>query len=440
MQVGKLFAFIDTPYNSNFSFQISDRGIYKNHDRLCLSEITYTVYRPLLLPNVLYSIRSEKVSNFQATYNLIDYPPIVRYERIGSSLYLTPLENRFEKKSFIIFEVDGEIQLQKNVELNRKTTFEIPEFMQMEILKGSKSSIGLQQGEVIYSLESWNEFSFGFEFYKKISCFSMHPYLSVKSILNPQNGFESLLADVTSGKFKIGHNRSKMQRLLNILRAALPLEEHKIMKSIFIEDPGFFKEIEILLFNENLLPYMSKKEIATILANLKDYQLVILLDDSASIERYRPYLSKNRLRALKAYKDKISNSPIWSLIEEDLRKVKQDIIFFENSKYDLWKEGDKKPKFHLRNNYTTKWSTLKSKIWVQSYYKCKLAIAISVPLVLLTIVVEPIKNEYKSYYFMNVEKGILILDDIPRLPHKVLLGGIDNNRNLIEGLMISNES
>ena len=92
-------------------------------------------------------------------------------------------------------------------------------------------------------------------------------WLPVKSLLDPEDGLERLLADIAAKK-AAGFVPAKMARLLEIIRVAKPDEETTIMQNVYRDDQPLWRIFEKFLVTAELLPYMKKAEVFGILDQL----------------------------------------------------------------------------------------------------------------------------------------------------------------------------
>ena len=155
-------------------------------------------------------------------------------------------------------------------------------------------------------------------------------------------------------------------------------DEHRIVTSLFLYDHDLFLFIYKELFEDSLIPYMSRKELSKVISQIDDHGLSEILDYPSRKKRlYSGLVSKNRMAYLKKLnRDKIRKidpSPIWSRVKNAYRQEKQRLISLPTKEHGICKiiketkSFNFKKEFHLRKKLFQ--NRVRSLIWISKEIK-----------------------------------------------------------------------
>ena len=288
-----------------------------------------TSFSTELLPKFLFIISIDSCKKNHNQTPLLQYPPLPNYRRKANQVSLSPREYRFEKNSDLLIKTQY-LKIKKKVKNIRVNTYELDPEIYSQFLKGEPGLIVISQEGFDYVLEEINQARYQTSEPSDIYQFYQTFYLSLKDILDPQDGLERLTQDIKENKY-IEKNTKKLKKILDILRVATSKEEHQIVTSLFLHDHDLFLFIYEELFEDSLIPYMSRKELSKILSQLDDLELLEILDyPLAKKKLYENLISRNRM----AYLNKLSQTtkkqtnkyPIWDQIKDMYFQKKQSLI------------------------------------------------------------------------------------------------------------------
>ncbi|MDH5719878.1 MAG: hypothetical protein OEZ13_04560 [Spirochaetia bacterium] len=456
-------------------------GIYEIENSVLIKEKSFRrifTYRPLILPSFIFRITeindvAKNIINPVKTG--LDYPPLTRYKRDELKIEISPAEVRFEKDAELIFVIEDNIVV-KNIPATGALKMNLPDEFISALNKNKSGRILFTQNNFSFLLEEWQsryslknvdddysqnsnifddffqaEKDAGITYRKElINSRKRKGYLSVKDLLDPENGFERLIDDILSQKFAKGwiKNRQKMAKLLDIIRVSKSDEEEKIMQALFINDLPFYLQVTEELFQDCLLPYMSRKEVSAILAAAPD-EILISIFREAEHKRlfYRNLISKNRYKDLESlYKrNKIdiaeSENPkktaLWEHIENDYRLRKERFLNIDDEEHDIFVRQHpeakvKRAESPLAQKPIGYYLNSNSFIRTVEFQKNNLALNIKRAFYSLVVLIEKRKGLFFEYSFHSVKEGILIIRNIERKPRFILSAGVDSERNLHE--------
>jgi len=141
--------------------------------------------------------------------------------------------------------------------------------------------------------------------------------ISLKNILDPDGGMDRLLENISRFPYS-----KKLEKLIQIIRAGQDEEERKIMDAIRESDPGFFDFLHNQIFREDILPFLSRREVYSILSGVPDASLAeIRTKEPAIRDFYLRCVSRNRMERVGDGQatGKENHPPLWDVILEHYR-------------------------------------------------------------------------------------------------------------------------
>lgn len=453
---GKFFYAVYPSYPLEFS--LKQKEVFRATDEFgedVFAEQTFLLHRNIVFPGFIYRLFSESELVEEIKLN---YPVEVTYRREKDVLFIFPVEVKLKEPSLCIY-TDSEGKTKKIFSYQLKRNGEkikLPQEIFIELDK-KNMSIVLEQADGTWVLEK-NSFSKSKKdvcggYLRQQKSLRIFSYLSVKNLLNAENGFERLTEDIDKRIFPSSQPQ-KLGRLLEILRAANYEQEEIILTSIFLDDKFFFEQIQKELFHDDLIPYMNSKELTNVLFGVDDEILKTLENsDQALLEKYRPFISRNRFAKLfgSTYEKKNSEKKIiqtnfeqtmvWQHIQKYFENKKKRLFFLVRNKHKFFIDHGEKNATQNRDRNKTQLQTdeylnTNSDLFVHLYQDGRLIIEIAQTFTLVCICVEQKKNYFTLFYFQQMPKGTLFLEGLSRLPRRVVLGAIDNSQTLYETFAI----
>jgi len=141
--------------------------------------------------------------------------------------------------------------------------------------------------------------------------------ISLKNILDPDGGMDRLLENISRFPYS-----KKLEKLIQIVRGGQDDEERKIMNAIRHSDPGFFDFLQNQIFREDILPFLSRSEVYTILSGVPDASLAEIHTKEPEIrDFYLRCVSRNRMERVGGGQasGKESRTVLWDVILEYYR-------------------------------------------------------------------------------------------------------------------------
>ncbi|MDH5717304.1 MAG: hypothetical protein OEZ22_06665 [Spirochaetia bacterium] len=446
------FTFI-VPEAQGSEITIKEKEIYGIENSLVLPQKNHRktfIMRPMLLPSFIYDVTEDEKKNIDKKRG-IDFAPLPAYDRDCEKIKIWPLEHRFEKGAAVEFEIQ-KINYCEKIPFTAGNILSLPQNFIRGIKNGCGGAILFSQENFSYVLEKWED-NVNYQYKTKdIFMKKIRGYLSVKDILDPDNGIERLIEDILRGSFAKNQikNRQKMGKLLDIIRVAKTNEEEKIMEALLKEDENFFNEVQNHVFQDDLLPYMSKKELSFILSKAPDEILISMFSLKPVLkDNYKKLISKNRMKDLEYIHQKELMEPagpesnfktiLWEYIENYYRSHKERFLYISDEKHimreriiEIIKETPRKDVFE--NVFKGKVVTLKSDIQFYDYKNNSLFFKILKPLIKLSVVVEKRKGLYAEYQFDYLKEGILEICHTAYFHRYIFAGAFDYEKNFIESM------
>ena len=407
-----------------------------------------------LLPKFLFFIDIDDRKIRPTGGSLLKYPPLPNYERKENKIILSPKEYSFERDSSIIIKTRDDV-VETRVHRMKTSKINIDDQIYSKFLHGESGSILIMQSEFSYVLEEIRQIKYQVE--KPGSIFQVRQsfYLSLKDVLDPENGLERLTQDVKENKY-VGENSQKLKKLLDILRVARGEEEHEIATSLFLHDHDLFLFIYKELFQDSLIPYMSRKELSKVISQIDDHDLCEILDyPSKKKKLYSNLISKNRMSYLekmsrkkilvssrktsasKREVKKIESASIWSWIEDVYRQEKQRLVLLPGEQHEIRRiikeiRSDNFKKGFRLHGYISK----SSDITYLGFKKNKIYFLIKDSFKKLDFYFEIYKGRFILKQFRHIFKSILTVQCIPKLPFRIIIGGLDHENKLYENIVL----
>ena len=402
-----------------------------------------------LLPKFLFFIGIDGQKKNRNHSSILKYPPLPNYKRKENRISLSPREYAFERNSILLIKTQGD-EVKQKIQTTRMSVVDIDHEIYSKFLRGEPGSILIMQEGFNYILEEINQTKY--KVLEPVNISQLHQafYLSLKDILDAENGLERLTQDIKENKY-IGENSQKLNKILNILRVAKGEEEHRIVTSLFLYDHDLFLFIYKELFKDSLIPYMSRKELSRVISQIDDHDLSEILDYPSKKKRlYSNLISKNRMAYLKKTGEKtgemrkidweetreIASFSIWNRIEDIYRQEKQRLISLPGKEHEIYKIEETKS-ISFKKEFTLGKFVLKSSgITYLDFKKNKIFFLIKDSFKKLDFYFELYKGRFILKQFQNVFRGILIIQYIPKLPFRIIIGGLDHEDKLYENIIL----
>ncbi|MES0491763.1 MAG: hypothetical protein ABUK01_17340 [Leptospirales bacterium] len=431
------------PKESGALYYLEPSGIYNeinSEGEIVSTKKTIFTRSVDLVPSFIYHVyETEPKGEKKSSKHLLQYPPTARYSRDGKSITIKPMEYRLEKESALIYRSKEFLYKEKISRTGQKVN--IPDIFLEALKKNREGSIVLAQGDFEYSLETFpNVRKYSYTEDKTVEWTGFY-YLSVKDILDGDGGLDRLIEDLIEARGSgLKFQGKKMGRLLDIIRSANDEQEEKILSALYMEDPPFFTEVTYCLFSDDLIPYMDKRELETILMKAPDSILATLKDCAGPTrEIYKKLISKRRWVDLlnentsgTSDQPELEKTAVWLFIESYFRKSRERTIYVKKRETPfLYRSGEASS--IMDKTYSNPVSNMVSPISVISLNKEKVLINIEVALKKLEVVVKQSSGNFLRARFQKLSPGILQAD-FPLLTQKstILLGGIDYENGLVE--------
>lgn len=262
-------------------------------------------------------------------------------------------------------------------------------------------------------------------------------WLSVKSLLDPEDGLERLLADVAVKK-AAGFVPVKMARLLEIIRVAQPGEEATIMQNVYRDDQPLWRLFEKMLVTAELLPYMKKAEVFAILQKSTEQELQSLKGLPPAIRAgYRPFFSERRWENMSVGKVKPGPDLLWLRIIKHYRERYESRLIIDQEPAVFAQELEELEPGLIREGVQSgllaepaPWSSFS---WADN----QLTFFLETPLKEMVLYLETQKFTLRKNLLFSLRAGFYRLKT-PAV-RRIFIAGIDTKNDFKEGIVLNME-
>lgn len=256
--------------------------------------------------------------------------------------------------------------------------------------------------------------------------------LSIKNILDPDGGIDRLLDHI--GQFPYAKN---LEKLIQIIRSGTDEEERKIYNALKQSDPSFYMFIKEKIFNDDLIPFMNKKEIFLILSKVHDELIAEIY--TLPIHKQKEFMkciSKNRLANAKIYfeqnelKTRTHSNELWKTIINYYKENYSTVKIIKNSdrkmdeNFEKICPGNDKSTFrkidYLQSN---------SPFYILGFCKNFILFELKEKCNTLQIYNEIHRFEYEESIFTNLIPGYYALS-LEKIPDHVFVAGFNDKKEI----------
>jgi len=335
------------------------------------------------------------------------FPPLAAYRREGRRVFVEPLEAEARSARLVVRDKNG-----------IAGDFAVTGDFLLPALHGDKALIQMETSDGVYIVETFPQYLPGQQMEEVLS-YRETRAVSFHYLLDPDGGAERLAEDIVSGKFN-AMRRERMKLLLDILRCATPQQEEILFTNIQLEEPDFFADLMSDLLTENLLPYMSRNEIHSILSHAPS-EVLSGIAASPYKDAYRKFFSRNQFAEMERIPPDNFIDPFAWIVEEYRNKYSSwwNLPYI---RFPLYPVDQLLPV--VPPAFEARWLTGGSLIEFVRYEERTLFIFFSQPVRALSFYVENANGIFESYYFSQVSAGILALRDLATEPRRLYFAAL----------------
>ena len=403
--------------------QFEATGLYRLESNEPASKIlSLSSGKRFCVPLFLYTLKGSKSTG------TIDYPTVPSYVRNLNQITIRPREIPFQDEPALLC---GSLTIPLKTSARSEVNLPVDE---LDTLLSER--VMIRQGTFCWTVEGGAKTPADEETFVKVT--EQVGYPSLKSFLDPDGGFERLLNDVMTRVFP---QSQKMQKILDILRSASEEEESAILTSTYQHDPALYTELTQGIFTEQLLPYLSLREVSELIIHAPEILLIQAIQDKSKSKYYRRFLSKNRANDLhhaslpsdpRPKTERETAESLWAWIFSHLRQRRSSFITIETD--EVLRHARCEPSA-LPQTFTADYISGGSTGIFAKTGEHELHLQLEFPVSTMEIYFETLKYKFRKIELRYVAPGLLKIK-VERFPRMILIGGFTVEGTFFETLVL----